>query len=552
MINKVKSKLEKVDYILHIADLHIRNWKRHKEFREVFKRLYKAVDELPPNSIVTVGGDIVHAKTDMSPELIQMVSNLFEELASRVPTIVICGNHDTNLNNNNRLDALTPIVEASNNPNLFYLRDSGFYEIGNVGLSVMSLLDTKESYITVDKIPEGKTYNQLLAMYHGTIANSQVDSGLFLSHGLDWEIFAGFDAVLLGDIHKRQILSQENPYMFYPGSLVQQNFGESFDGHGYAILDVRESGKIGCEYFDIPNEYGFYTLDIKDGVLPDNLSITSKTSVRLRTTNTSPADLKVILAEIRKKYRNSEVIVSNLDKTKSEYNIDLGDSINGLDVRNVDYQSTLLKEYLTPHNLDDETLNRVLEINKSLNSALPPSELARNVIWKPKKFEFSNMFSYGEDNIIDFDKLGGISGLFAANASGKSAILDSLCFCLFDHSFRASKADQVLNNKKDYFSCKFNFQLNGLEYFIEKKATKYAKGPLAGKLRVDIDFWFVNAEGETVSLNGEQRRDTDKIIQSYVGSFDDFILTALSLQGNNSNFIEKTQGAGSHPFALLC
>ena len=43
-------------------------------------------------------------------------------------------------------------------------------------------------------------------------------------------------------------------------------------------------------------------------------------------------------------------------------------------------------------------------------------------------------------------------------------------------------------------------------------------------------------------MNGEQRRDTDKIIQSYVGTFDDFILTALSLQGNSSNFIDKTQG----------
>jgi DNA repair exonuclease SbcCD ATPase subunit len=59
---------------------------------------------------------------------------------------------------------------------------------------------------------------------------------------------------------------------------------------------------------------------------------------------------------------------------------------------------------------------------------------------------------------------------------------------------------------------------------------------------VDIDFWYVNEDGEVISLNGEQRRDTDKIIQSYVGCFDDFILTALSLQGNNSNFIEKTQG----------
>lgn len=542
MINKIKCKLTNVDHILHIADIHIRNWKRHKEFKEVFKKLYAAVDELPPNSIVTIGGDIVHAKTDMSPELIQMVTNLFEELASRVPTIVICGNHDTNLNNNNRLDALTPIVEASNNPNLFYLRDSGLYEIGDIAISVMSLLDPKDQYVTMDKIPQDKGYKQILAMYHGTIANSKVDSGLVLSHRLEWDTFAGFDAVLLGDIHKRQILSKEDPYIFYPGSLVQQNFGESFEGHGYALLDIRQPKKIDCEYYDIPNEYGYYTADIKDGILPDNLPITSKTSVRLRTTNTTPAQLKTILATIRKKYRNSEVVVSNLDRIKAENDIDLGDSINGLDIRNVEYQNILLTDYLQQFNLDPDTLERVIDINKSLNSALPPSELVRNVVWKPKKFEFSNMFSYGENNVVDFEKLDGICGLFAPNHSGKSAILDALCFCLFDHSFRASKADQVLNNKKDFFTCKFNFQLNGLDYFVEKRATKYAKGPLAGKLRVDIDFWYINAEGEVVSLNGEQRRDTDKIIQSYVGSFDDFILTALSLQGNNSNFIDKTQG----------
>ena len=541
MINKIKSKLQQVDYILHIADVHIRNWKRHKEYKEVFKKLYKAVDELPPNSIVTVGGDIAHAKTDMSPELVQLISELFEELAKRVPTIVICGNHDTNLNNNNRLDALTPIVDASTNPNLFYLRNTGLYEIGDIGISVMSLLDKEDEYITMDKFPEGKNYKYSVAMYHGTVANSKVDSGLNLSHGLDWDKFAGFDLVLLGDIHKRQVLCKEDPYMFYPGSLVQQNFGESFEGHGYAIVDLTKPKEIKCEYFDIPNEYGYLTVEVKDGILPDKLPITAKTSVRLKTINTTSADLKKILAEIRKKYKNSEVVVTNLDKNASDNTIDLGDSINGLDVRNVEYQNSLLKDYLQQFNVDDEIFNRIVEINKSLNSTIPPSELARNVVWKPKRFEFSNMFSYGEDNVIDFEKLDGIAGLFAPNHSGKSAILDALCFCLFDHSFRASKAEQVLNNKKDGFECKFQFQLNGLDYFIEKKATRYAKGPLAGRLRVDINFWYINAEGEVVSLNGEQRRDTDKIIQSYVGGFDDFILTALSLQGNNSNFIEKTQ-----------
>ncbi len=152
------------------------------------------------------------------------------------------------------------------------------------------------------------------------------------------------------------------------------------------------------------------------------------------------------------------------------------------------------------------------------------------------------MFSYGEDNIVNFQTFEGTCGLFAPNHAGKSAVLDALCFCLFDHSFRASKAEQVLNRKKDDFYCKFNFELGGLDYFIEKKAYKYKSGPLKGKLRVDIDFWYITSEGEKVMLNGEQRRDTDKIIQTYVGSFDDFILTALSLQGNNSNFIDKTQG----------
>jgi DNA repair exonuclease SbcCD ATPase subunit/DNA repair exonuclease SbcCD nuclease subunit len=542
MINKIKTELGRVDKILHIADIHIRNWKRHTEYKKVFEKLLKAVDALPPNSIVTVGGDIVHAKTDMSPELVHMVSYLFNELSNRVPTIVICGNHDTNLNNNNRLDAITPVVEANSHPNLFYLRDTGVYKIGNVLINVMSLLQDKTKYHTADsqaiKKFEGK-YDTLIGMYHGTIANSKVDSGMNIAHGLDWDIFAGHDIVLLGDIHKRQTLSNNDPMIFYPGSLVQQNFGESFDGHGYAIVDVPTRT---VEFYDIPNEYGYYTVDIHDGVLPSNQPITPKTSVRIKTTNTSPAQVKKVLAEIRKLYKNNNVIVNNQDRIKTSNGINIDDSVTGLDVRNVEFQTKLILDYLDQFNLDDDLVKDIVRINKHFNQGVISGELVRNIVWKPIRFEFDNMFSYGEGNIIDFTKLNGTCGLFAPNHAGKSAILDSLCFCLFDHSFRASKAEQVLNRKKDSFWCKFEFELNGHHYFIEKKATRYAKGPLAGKLRVDIDFWYVDDNSDVVLLNGEQRRDTDKVIQSYVGTFDDFILTALSLQGNNSNFIEKTQG----------
>jgi DNA repair exonuclease SbcCD ATPase subunit len=542
MINKVKCAMKNVDYIFHIADIHLRNWKRHKEFKEVFDKVFKQVDELPPNSIVTVGGDIVHAKTDMSPELIEMVTYLFNGLADRVPTIVIAGNHDANLNNKHRLDALTPIIKGMNHSNLFYLRNSGLFEIGDIAVSVMSLLDEPEKYITYDKITNPSKYKKLVALFHGTIANSKVDSGLTLAHGLDWATFAGFDVVPLGDIHKRQVLSKQDPAIFYPGSLVQQNFGEVFEDHGYALIDLTKEN-IEYTFHDIPNDYGYYTLDVVDGVVPANLPLTSKTNLRVRTTNTDPAQLKRVLATIRKEYRIRDVIVQRLDRNSDGTSSGLlGDAINQGDVRNVQYQSQLLTEYLSAQGIDDDMIAKVIEINKKLNQEINLPEMARNVVWKPKKFEFSNMFSYGEDNVIDFSTKQGTCGIFAPNHAGKSAILDALCFCLFDQSFRASKADQVLNRKKEDFYCKFNFELGGLDYFVEKRATKYRSGPLKGKLRVDIDFWHINSEGDRVSLNGEQRRDTSANIQSYVGTFDDFILTALSLQQNNSNFIDKTQG----------
>lgn len=534
-----------VDYIFHIADVHIRNWKRHKEFRQVFDKMFKELDKCSDNTIVTVGGDIVHAKTEMSPELISMVSYLFKGLADRRPTFVITGNHDANLNNPHRLDALTPIVQGLKHRNLWYLRDSGMYDLytpeQRIGLSVFSLLGETDKYITYDKIDDPDQYDLLMALYHGTVANSKVDSGMNIEHGLSWDTFAGFDVAPLGDIHKRQVLSAENPLMFYPGSTVQQNFGEAYEGHGYGIIDVRDRKDIKCEFHDLPNEYGYYTLEITDGVLPDNLPITKHTRLRIKTINTDAAQMKRVLATIRKKYKNRDAIVIKLDKGSRNGDEHLGTQLDQGDVRNIQYQNQLLTEYLADEGVDEDTINKVLEINKKLNGELQQPEVARNVIWKPKKFEFSNMFSYGEDNVIDFGTKMGTCGIFAPNHAGKSAILDALCFCLFDHSFRASKADQVLNRKKESFECTFNFELDGLDYFIHKKAFKYRSGALKGRLRVEIDFWYINEDGNKVSLNGEMRRDTGKIIQSYVGTFDDFILTALSLQQNNSNFIDKTQ-----------
>ena len=162
-MKKVDCGLTNIDYIIHVSDIHIRNWKRHKEYQEVFDKLNQLVANSPKNTIVMIGGDIVHAKTDMSPELIYMVSYFFTKLADLVPTFVICGNHDTNLNNNHRLDALTPIIDALKHPNLYYLKDTGVYEVGDVAFGVMSVFDTPDKYPLATTIKK-KVKRKLLSL----------------------------------------------------------------------------------------------------------------------------------------------------------------------------------------------------------------------------------------------------------------------------------------------------------------------------------------------------------------------------------------------------
>ena len=526
---KIKVPFRKLKHIHHISDIQIRNLKRHKEYEQVFNKLYKEVKKNPNNAISYIGGDIAHSKTEMSPELVDQLSRLFKNLADICPLVIIAGNHDANLNNPNRLDVLTPIVENLNHPNLHYLKKTGVYRCGDTNLVVWDVWDKEKDYI---KAKDVKDKGKNVVLYHGTVDRSETDLGFKLPSKVKMKMFKDYDLALLGDIHKRQFLNKEET-IAYCGSLIQQNHGEDI-GKGYLLWDMET---LKSKYIEIPNDYGYYTINIDNGKLPDLSDLPKKPRVRIRVSNTKPAQLKRVMTQLQKKAKIQESVITRVDGLSKDKVRD--NKINIGNVNNVGYQFSLIEEYLNNnYAVDEDTMVKINKILSDLNTKIASEDIIRNINWKLKKFEFSNMFSYGEDNVVDFTKLNGIVGLFAPNASGKSALLDALAFCLFDISTRAVRANNIINKAKTNMHCKLNFEIDGTDYFIEKRGKKNLR---SGHVKVDIDFWMVDENGETTSLNGDQRRTTQLNIRKVVGDFDDFVLTSMSSQNDSTVFINKTQ-----------
>ena len=60
--------IDKIDKIFHIADVHVRNVNRHKEYQEVFKQLYAYIKKhKTPNSVIYVAGDMSVLACTTSP-----------------------------------------------------------------------------------------------------------------------------------------------------------------------------------------------------------------------------------------------------------------------------------------------------------------------------------------------------------------------------------------------------------------------------------------------------------------------------------------------------
>lgn len=332
---------------------------------------------------------------------------------------------------------------------------------------------------------------------------------------------------------KKVKVIRRKPLIKYSGSLIQQNHSEALL-HGLLVWDI---AKRKTEFIVIDNENCYYTLEINKGEfqpLPEVLK-TKNIRLRVKVQDTETSELERIIADIKTEFQIEEITIRKINDFSTNVRVN---KINIGDVRDVEYQNELITKYLkNKFILDDTILDGIRYVNRTVNSSLPKLEVTRHISWIPKRFEFSNMFSYGTDNVIDFTNMHGTYGIFAQNAFGKSTLLDAMTYCIYDKCSRATKAINILNNKSQSFTCKFNFELDGRDYFIEKTGTK-TKG---AHVRIDIDFYTINELGQRESLNGKERSETNDAIRSILGTYENFVLTALSVQNNSAGFIDMAQ-----------
>ena len=494
-IKRLDIGIETISNIFHISDIHIRTLKRHREYLEVFENMMLEISQhADANSCCVITGDVVHSKLDMSPELVRMLTEFFNMFT--IPTIVILGNHDMNLNNMHRIDALSPILDVIQNKNIHFIKENAVFEIGNVLFNHMAVDVAPEHYVRATDIKSNK---YKIALHHGAVHSAKTDIGYEISNEhVKTDIFDGHDLVLLGDIHKADQTLQEyttsnsvkKPLIKYPGSLIQQNHGEALD-HG--ILHWNLPART-AKFMEIPNDYGYVTFET-DGttITASPKRMPKKPRVRIKFNNTDAADMKKLIATIRSKYQVQDISIQRSSSSNS------GNAANNItigNVRDVEYQNTLISDYLQNNSPDitDEELDAVRHINRTINTKLPALESVRHVTWTPMSFEFENMFSYGANNVIDFTKITDVTGLFAPNTSGKSSLLDAITYTIFDKCSKTSKAQEVLNNKSSSFKAVFKFQVNNTIYTIEREGISQK----SGHVKVNVNFY-----SDTENLNGE-------------------------------------------------
>jgi len=260
--------------------------------------------------------------------------------------------------------------------------------------------------------------------------------------------------------------------------------------------------------------------------------------------NFTPEKIRRVKTYFQEKYntKNIQVITKSLTHVKNTKLKSLEVSDNILDHQ---YQKTLMKEFLKENNIDVNwaMLDR---LDNKVNTQI--DKLNQNKVrynkWFIKKIEFSNFLSFGDNNVINFEELNGITVIESTpkNFGGKSTATVDLLMFLFFNSTTKTKTNLEIFNKftdKDELLVKGEISIDGDDYVIERKSSRKKTKLSEYNVTNKLEFYKKNPDGTIQNLTGEQRRETEAFISSAIGTEEDFLSTILTTGYNLEELIES-------------
>ena len=525
----ILNKNQNIKTIYHIADIHIRKYERHEEYNNIFNKLYQKIKKDNKNSLIVCCGDIIHE--GISGECIILIKNFFINLCKICDVIVFKGNHDLTHRNNEKSGFLIPILTKLKTKNkLHILNQRGLYEYGNLLFGYTTMTDE-----TIVSPSHDCFKNKIkIALYHGTLHGCSLNEYKFLFNNSKFNQtnFSEYDYAMLGDLHKFTYLNKKKT-IAYPGSLIQQNHGETIENHGFIKWDLE---KKKSKFKHIENDYGFLTITIENNkILKYDINKLPQ-NINLKIIQKNSSD---ILVEKLKERLCKKINIKQCHVEKIEFGYDLKNIVllnkkknNSIGIiKNNDMALNLLNKYIDKNynysKKEKMEINKILiDIMKNMNYEY--NSMEKNI--KLKKIWFDNFNVYGEGNYIDYELLNGIINISGPNGIGKSSLIIVILYAIYGNYDNISKHDYI-NIKKKNMNTKIIFEINEIEYTIEREEKVKGKNKIGYKSDVRL------YKGKK-DISKKSIIEIEKQIISLVGDSDKLINLCIMTQKNCNSFID--------------
>ena len=242
-----------------------------------------------------------------------------------------------------------------------------------------------------------------------------------------------------------------------------------------------------------------------------------------------------------KKYNTTNVNLVLKAITEQEEDTTVDTSFNILDKN---YQLEIVKSYLTQKDID-KFYPEIVAIDNIVEHKLIEnnSEVTPFKKWSLKRIEFSNFLSYGENQVLDYETLKGLTIIESnpRNFGGKSILsVDLLEYLFFNTTSRTTKVEEIFNkfSDKNKISVKGYINIDGEDYIILRTAERKLNKSDEWIVKTELEFFKILPNGELQNFTGEQRRETEKFIKTSIGEQEDFLMTILTTSSNLEELLD--------------